>query len=364
MRLPIAERAADLVEGPRRVFVGAFGFEKRSLAWPLLQSGRQVIETAVVAKYAPSKGKNRIAALTDGLELLGCESIHEVPYDVTSPHTLEGKLQAAFSTTAHDVDEVVVDTSAMTKLLILVSLMKLAFFDGTVRIIYSELLNYPPTKAQFEQAHRSKEAILAFPSVGVESIVRMKCLSSVRMQGHPVVLVAFTSFNEQLVRHMLGTMAPHRLVLIGGRPRREGYEWRQRAMEDIHRTLISEYRLDNPTASLGELCRSVDLIDYRDTVAAIDEIHRMYGAKERIICAATGSKMQTVGLLLSKVKHPDLHIEYPTPDYYNVSTSDQLTKDLQPSDMDPRVIHEICIPRFRTFMQALAKTGRLMDFKL
>lgn len=37
---------------------------------------------------------------------------------------------------------------------------------------------------------------------------------------------------------------------------------------------------------------------------------------KRIMVAATGSKMQTVGLFFAKTIHPDIHTEYPVPDSY------------------------------------------------
>jgi hypothetical protein len=41
-----------------------------------------------------------------------------------------------------------------------------------------------------------------------------------------------------------------------------------------------------------------------------------------LIAAATGSKMQTVGLALVKQVLPDIHVEYPTPKSYYVPDED------------------------------------------
>ncbi len=62
------------------------------------------------------------------------------------------------------------------------------------------------------------------------------------------------------------------------------------------------------------------------------------------ICAATGSKMQTVGLFFSKIKHPDIHIEYPTPDSYFVRGISQGVRN----------VHEVIIPRFSEFLRNIS----------
>jgi len=90
--------------------------------------------------------------------------------------------------------------------------------------------------------------------------------------------------------------------------------------------------------------KTVNTLDYRETVDQIDNIYRQYGLYERIICAATGTKMQTVGLFISKMMHPDIHIEYPTPDSYFVKGMSR----------GVRVVHEVV---FDSFAQ------RIRDFR-
>jgi hypothetical protein len=163
------------------------------------------------------------------------------------------------------------------------------------------------------------------------------------MQGQPLTLVAFTSFNEKLVAHMLGFNSPHRLILINGRPPRTDYVWREQATHDIHKRLSKEYEADNPLDENGLLKRVASTLDYRETVDRIEEIYQEYGVFERIICGATGTKMQTVGLFFAKHRHPEIHVEYPTPDSYFV-------KDMA---VDVRHVHEVVIPKFAEFLSKL-----------
>ncbi len=344
MIFPPLSAAEKLQPNKKRLFIGAYGFEKRSLGWPKYQSGQGEILTAAVAfRYQRPKGRNRIQELREGLAELGISSPNDIYHDARFPHNIEHIIHESIRSLLPKTEEVIVDISAMTKLLVLICLCNLSTFTGTVRIVYSEADHYAPTQKEYEASKEDQEVIANFPSRGFESIVRSRCLSSIRMQGQPVSLVAFTSFNEQLVRHMLGTMNPHRLLFINGRPPRNDFTWRERATQDIHTKLIDEYSTDNPRDEAGLLTRVASTLDYKDTVDRIDEIYKQVGTHERIICAATGSKMQTVGLFFSKIKHPDIHIEYPTPDSYFVKGLSE----------GVRKVYQIEVPRFSNFLQSV-----------
>jgi hypothetical protein len=315
--LPPLNSATQLESGARRVFIGAYGFEDRSLGWARFQGQRsQVLSAALVFRYRRPKGKNKVGPLQDLLGRLGASKPTDIPFHALSPGNFERTIEDALGPLLLDADEVVLDISALTKLLILVLLCKLDSFSGNLRIVYSEAESYSPTREEYERSKKDMGIIAHFPSQGVESIIRTKCLSSIRMQGQPVTLVAFASFNEQLVRSMLGTIAPHRLLLVNGHPPRPDFSWRERATQEIHLRLIGDYQTDNSIDESGFLRRVTSTLDYRETVGCLNQIYVEIGAYERLICAATGSKMQTVGLFFAKAAHPDIHIEYPTPDSY------------------------------------------------
>lgn len=338
---PPLRSAGNLRPNGSRLFIGAYGFEDRSLGWPSRQPKRdRVLEDAVVFKYKHPKGNNKVQELRDELGKLGVKKTRDIVCDVRYPYPIEDLLEAEFQELTYD--EIVLDITAMTKLLILACLCKLRAFKGTLRLVYSEARIYSPSKHEFEAAVKKGMAVLTkFPSRGAESIVRLRCLSSIRMQGQPVILVAFTSFNEQLVRHMLGTMSPHRLMFINGRPPRTESAWREHATQKIHERLIDEFAADNPKFK-GLLERVASTLDYRETIDRINSVYDTHGNFERIICAATGSKMQTVGLFFSKTNHPDVHVEYPTPDSYFVKGFSE----------DIRKVHEVTFTRFSEFIAA------------
>jgi len=347
MNLPELKPAQKIKSKARRLFIGAYGFEDRTLGWSeYQQSQSDILINALMFRYDPSKGQqnnpNKIKDLRQALKNIGAHSkCDEIEYNWQVPQEIENEIEDYFDTKMKDIDEVIVDISSMTKFLILVCLCKLIRFQGTVRIVYTEAKNYSPSLKEYEKSKEDMAFLAKFPSQGVRAIARARCLSSIRMQGQPVTLIAFTSFNEQLVRHLLGTMNPHRLIFINGRSPREDFAWREKATQDIHKRLIEAYSIDNPINNNELLINSTSTLNYIETVEIINDIYNKLGIYERLICGATGSKMQTVGLFFTKLLHPDIHIEYPIPDSYYV---EELSTGI-------RNIHEIVIPNFSEFLE-------------
>jgi hypothetical protein len=340
--LPQLTKAPILRSGPRRLFIGAYGFETRCFGWCRSQSQRErPLSDAFVFKYVHPKGKNKIKELRYKLNQLGAKKPKDILFDYYSPWQIEMDVDTIFRNIK--ADEIILDISSMNKILILVSLIKLQMFQGALRIIYSEAENYCPKRESYNKVKKDMAIVAKYPSRGCEEVIRLKCLSSIRMQGQPVVLPAFTSFNARLLSHMLGFLTPHRLLLINGRPPRTGYKWREEATQYIHDKYRLEYIQDNPVDSDGLLKRWASTLDYRDTVRIFQTIYSEYGLLERIVCAATGSKMQTVGLYLAKVLYPDIQIEYPTPDSYLVN---EMTTGV-------RTVHELYLPNYNQFVESI-----------
>ena len=343
--LPQLTKTAVLRGGLKRAFIAAYGFEKRCLGWCRCQSSREKpLSEALVFKYVHPKGPNKIEPLRNLLAGLGVKKPSDIPFDYDTPQEIEDRLERSLGNV--NADEIVLDISGMTKILILLTLCKLQHFPGALRVIYSEAEDYCPSRKQYNAVKGKMAATAKFPSRGCEDLIRLRCLSSIRMQGQPVTLVAFTSFNEKLVSHMLGHMSPHRLLLINGRPPREDYKWREEATQYIHQKYLLEYPNDNPLDGTGLLKRVTSTLDYRETVGALNHIYSTHGIHERIVCAATGSKMQTVGLFLAKMLHSDISVEYPTPDSYFVKGM----------STGVRQVHELILPNYAGFLEMLGRT--------
>ena len=306
----------------RLIFVGAMGFEDRALEFPRRLAAATSQGVVISIRYIHPKGQNREAEFRKLFSGNSDWQLRELNYSSRRAHEFENIFDRALRTVAvTESDVVVVDVSAMKKFLILLVLLRLWKVKNVVRIVMTTALKYTPTKEEFDATMAKQgndvRVFAGQPSSGVSAILRSSCMTSTRMQGQPACAVAFTSFNEELIRHAIGTLNPRRLILINGMPPSKESAWRSMATQSIHSKLIEEYSSNNPIdPESGLLRRTVSTLDYRDTVALLETIHSEYGLYERMIYFATGSKMQAVALAIHRLRHADVHIEYPTPDSY------------------------------------------------
>ncbi|MBC3893447.1 hypothetical protein H8K35_17340 [Undibacterium sp. LX40W] len=312
--------SSTLLNCQNSAFIFAMGFEDRALAIPKEICASADITQLIAIRYSQAKGKNRESEVKQMFDSHH-KDLSVLPYSSKSAHEFEYKIKGICRKSLANFSEIIVDISAMSKMLILVLIVVLLKERKNIRIVFSEAETYAPTNVEFNKVFQRSGSLLATfagqPTLGISTILRSTCLSSSRMQGQPVCAVAFTSFNEELIRHSIGTLNPHRLVLINGVPPSTESHWRALATQRIHKKLIEEFSEDNPINPESQLLvRSTSTLDYQDTLKTLIEIRSKFNIYERLIYFATGSKMQTVALSLLKAAFDDVHIEYPTPDSY------------------------------------------------
>lgn len=310
------------LEPGRVIFIAAMGFEDRALEFPRRLAASASRGVVISIRYVHAKGENREREFGTLFSGNTNWQHREVKYSSIRAHEFEPSFDKMLRAVAlSESDVVVVDISAMSKFLILVTLLRLWRAHKVIRLVMTTASKYTPTKDEFDitmRTHGNNIRVFAGqPSSGVSAILRSNCMTSTRMQGQPTCAVAFTSFNEELIRHAIGTLNPRRLILINGMPPSKENAWRSAATQTIHSKLIEEYSADNPVDVVsGLLQRTASTLDYVDTVEMLEKIHEKYGLHERMIYFATGSKMQAVALAIHRQRHADAHVEYPTPDSY------------------------------------------------
>lgn len=331
----------DQLRTQSNLLICAEGFEDRSLFFVSRLKNHRFSRTLVLT-YHPEK-KSRLDEL-----IRECSQKTALPLDIKTYNRFE---PAAFETTLikylesvlPGIKEVTIDCSVMSKLMILIILYALRTFPGTVRIVYSEPVDYTPTQEEYERQKNNLRLAVSLPSYGVHDVVRTPMLTSVVMQRSPATIVAFASFNEQLIRALLSNFNPTHLLLINGVP--PTLAWRESAMQEIHTDIINAYRQDNLLDPDGRLKRRTSTLNYAETFNLLGEIYRKNCVTSRIVLTPTGSKMQSVGCGLIKICCPDIHIEYPTPESYLVDGY---------SSTEIKEIHHVVFDEFSNFVRNVA----------
>lgn len=323
--LPALQPKTSLDVGKGDVVVHAPGFEDRTMAVTnVIKSGTSA--KAILMDYRPPDSRNRLADVRQSLSKVGIQITDAdiLTYNRFEPDDFEPRLSARL--TYHQARRVLVDISSMSKLLIMLVLNVARAMKLEVSVFYAEAESYCPTEADFSQA-RATDTVHQ-PSLqvftGVHGVVRVDSLASVAMQGHQTAAIVFMSFNDALTQVLLNTAYPGRLFLINGQP--PIHSWREQATAWIHDQVRREWEMDNPVelAKSGEVAlpkRVVSTLDYRGTVLMLSKLYWELSANHRILLAPAGSKLQTVGCSLVKALHPDIHIEYPSPEGFTAEYS-------------------------------------------
>ncbi len=274
---------------------------------------------ALLLDYRPYNRKNRLSAIRSGLAAAGVEVNDDdiVTYDRFSPGDFESRLVTRLL--FHNARRLVVNISTMSKLAIILVLQVCCRLQLETRVVYIEADSYGPSKEEFETARERNEIHRPTLQVfsGVHGVVRANSLSSIAMQGQPTAALVFMSFNDALTQVLLNTVYPGRLFLINGRP--PVHDWREAATAWIHDQVRREWEEDNPVGVLEDCgvplpTRVASTLDYRESVGVLLELYWQLSAAHRVLLAPSGSKMQAVGCFLVKALHPDIHVEYPSPE--------------------------------------------------
>ena len=324
--LPPLEARGSVHLSSGDVLIHAPGFEKRTMA---VAEGILVTRQphAILLEFHPYTKKNRIADVKQALTAAGMQVKDEniLAYDRFDPETFEDRLGLRLQ--AVGARRAVIDISTMSKLEIILVLRACANLRLDIRVMYSEAETYGPSKREFEEAKEKGE--IHRPSLqvfsGIHGVIRVSSLSSTAMQGQSTAALVFMSFNDALTQVLLNSIYPGRLLLINGRP--PEHSWREEATAWIHDQVRQEWPEDNPTVEVEGVAvplpeRTVSTLDYRETVRMLVELYWKLSPTHRILLAPAGSKLQAVGCYFAKALHPDIHIEYPSPEGFQPTYSD------------------------------------------
>lgn len=336
--LPKLERSKPLSAEnfSHRVLITAEGFEERALSWIKSQPNHILFTKSIICKYDPEqKGK-----YDEVLSEVKCRTEREpltIPYNRFDPTEFE-----QFFREKNDYlnyDEIVVDITVMSKLLIMIVFNALKSFAGNIRVVYTEPKTWSPSEKEYleyVETHAKGYSSIGLSSIGVYDIIRTPGLSSIVMQDSQPRLIAFTSSNEHLLSVLLNEVVPTNTLLINAKNERE--PWRADAALAIHQKVIESF-------GIADSIECFDLLDYRGVFIRIAKEYADNCYRNRIVLSPTGGKIHTIACALLKNCCSDIQIEYPTPEGYVI-------EDYSSEEIEE--IHEILFSNYKDLLSELA----------
>lgn len=283
-------------------YIGAAGFEDRATSFldHAISEGTQ-LDNAIAIEYRPFNRKNRVGEFKERLEKVEAHTTWTI-FDRYDPQKFSKSIVASFESLG--LSHVLVDISAMSKFLIMITLQALKERRNPLTIVYTEAESYHPTRDEFELQKKKLGVAPDFLTTDVYKILTVSSLSSVSMQGYPVLLLAFPTFNHDEIVALYNELAPKHMILLQGDPHEEQDKWRLEAISEINKKITSscDYSIESEVLST---------FDYISTIESLEEIYQKYWYTYKIVLAPTGSKLQTIAAFMFKQLHPDVQIVYP-----------------------------------------------------
>lgn len=343
--LPDLEVAEKLTVGKsNRLLIISEGFESRSLSWITSQDETKLFSASIICKYDPAS-RDHFSTMYNAVFSRTKQPPLVVSYNRFDPSVFEFNFNSKFSEIEPEIDEIVIDISAMSKLLIMIILFSIKRTNCKVRLIYTEPETWSPSLEEYTkyiESQRTSVGLFGLSSVGVYDIIRTPNLSSIVMQDSPSHLITFTSTNEHLISVILNQVTPTKTTLINASSGRE--PWRERAAIELCSNILNAFSIDRDNIV------SFPLLDYTDVFELIAKEYKKYCYSKRIVLAPIGGKIHTVACALIKICCPDIHVEYPTPESY---VFDKYSSE------ETHQIYQIVFQSFNDFLVNLSYTYEL-----
>ncbi|MGD6935202.1 MAG: hypothetical protein ACQCN5_13460 [Candidatus Bathyarchaeia archaeon] len=288
------------------LYIGAIGFEDRAFGF-LNEALKQKkhFKKSIAIKYNPNNFNNREAEFFQFTKNIFQENV-VVTYDRFCPDNFNAIISEIVQCT-QTVSQVIIDVSAMSKMLIVVLLYGLRNVNLPLSIIYAPAKVYHPLRDNFEAVKskiekESSDVSPYFLTTDVYTVVTTTTLSSIAMQGAPLAMIAFPNFNYLEIAALLNETNAQKLFLIESIKDLGENSWRLDAIRWINRGLKSYV---TPTNYV------VEASDINANIKVLEEIYQQEKLSHKIALSPTGGKLQAVAAFCLKIMHPDIHIIYP-----------------------------------------------------
>ena len=286
--------------------VACAGFEDRALevVRRICAAGVADFDLALV-KYLPRWCPNRVDELR-GLARNAGLRLSELTYNREAPASFGTEL-ARF---AENHDQVFVDVSGMSKLLIVQTVVAFRrFWAGQVSLLYTEAESYSPSQdtveGDFTRGETSSASSLSYLASGVFEIAVTPELGTVALLDEAIRLVVFPSFVPAQLSNLVQELQPAAAEVVHGVPPAATNRWRTETVCRLNGDALKELNCVRH--------HFVSTLEYRETLRLLLRIYADNSISDRLVIAPTGSKMQSVAVGLFRAMVEDVQIVYPTP---------------------------------------------------
>ena len=284
------------------LYIGVAGFEDRALGF-LKETAKlgKKFKSCVAIDYRPFDTSNRKAEF-ENIATGSFEFVQWKIYDRGCPETFSSACNEILGL-SNSVSNVIVDISAMSKMLVVVLMYGLRRTNLPLSVVYAPASIYHPLKEKFEEKKlKYSDAFPYFLTSNVYKVVTTTELSSIAMQGAPIVIVAFPNFNHLEIAALLNETNAQKLFLVESIRDPEKNKWRLDAIRWINRGLKTY---------VTPICYELDASDINANINLLDKIYNEYHLTHKIAISPTGGKLQALATFCLKNMHPDIHIVYP-----------------------------------------------------
>jgi hypothetical protein len=248
-------------------YIGAAGFEDRATSFlDLAISKSMTIDHAIAIEYRPHDETNKIELFKKKLSGVNAHSTWAI-FDRYDPQRFSKSIIPTLESLGSG--HILVDISAMSKFLVMIILQALKDRHNPLTILYTEADVYHPTKEEFDLKRRELGTIPDFLTTDVYKILAVTSLSSVSMQGYPVLLLAFPTFNRTEIVALYNELSPKCMILFEGTPHEKQDKWRLEAIREINKRITT-----NPDYAIEQ--KVLSTFDYAENVAMLENIYREY----------------------------------------------------------------------------------------
>lgn len=306
LKWPHMEAVNRITLAPADWLIVCAGFEDRTEGVLERAIGSQTPFRVLLILYDPDVPENKEDEIREICRRAGIQPV-EVVY---KRHDQAGFGRTLLENLEPCDGRIVVDVSAMSRLLIVQALVALGSRPEGFKdcfVAYAEAEVYPPNQAEAEAELARSETdptlFILFLSSGVFEVSVVPELSARGMPGAQSRLISFPTLDAHHLIALRAELQPSRFSFIEGVPPSPENRWRQDFIAKMNR--LGEIKD-------AEICKTSTLL-YEETLNCLLDLYRKYAVRERLLLSPTGSKMQTVAVGVFRTFVSDIQIVYPTP---------------------------------------------------